>query len=130
MNSARKILASLLILIYTIVINGNLLSLAEYLIRYDYIVKNICVQKNQINNSCKGSCHLRENLKKVDEQHTTNTKSVEFRLLLNLDLHTTNKINLSDIINDVYEQIILNDHRVKSQAIIKPDTPPPKFFLQ
>lgn len=87
MFTVRNTISTLLILFYFILINGELVSLAEYYIRYDYIVKNLCVQRNKLKNTCKGSCHLKENLDKVDENSKEIPKSVEFRNLISVDTH-------------------------------------------
>lgn len=37
-------------------------------INRDFIAKNLCVKKDEVNNCCKGSCHLNKKLEEEDKQ--------------------------------------------------------------
>lgn len=127
MNLTRKILIHILTLIYLVAINGNLISLAEYYIRYDYIVKNLCVQKDKVINKCKGSCHLKANLDKLDETSNESTKSIEIKNLFMLDIHfSANSLGMSNF-NNLFSYLALKNQMNNYQNYIKPLTPPPKF---
>ncbi len=90
MSIFYKLFATFLILVYLVVINGNLISLLEYYIRYDYIIKNLCVQREKDENTCKGSCHLEENLNKINPESPKSTESIEVRFLNGIDFHLNN----------------------------------------
>jgi len=45
----------------------------EYVIRQDYIEKNLCVQKDYPENTCHGKCYLHEQLNKQSDTHDTET---------------------------------------------------------
>ncbi|MCR4416180.1 MAG: hypothetical protein NUV92_00340 [Ignavibacteria bacterium] len=128
MFTVRNTISTLLILFYFILINGELVSLAEYYIRYDYIVKNLCVQRNKLKNTCKGSCHLKENLDKVDENSKEIPKSIEFRNLISVDTHLNTVNHNYDYSLYVISFLILNKLDYKQQTDIDVLTPPPKFF--
>jgi len=124
--SARKLISSFLIIIYFLLINGELISLAEYYIRYDYIVKNLCVQKDRVDNTCKGSCHLKQNLDKVDETSKDFPKSVELRNFIFIDHHLiSNNKNLYDYFNFIFCSLFF-DEIDKNQINLEVQTPPPK----
>ncbi len=57
----------------------------DYAINFDFIVKNICVQKDEIENMCMGSCYLTEQLKQklLEAQDNTAKKenTVSFQML-------------------------------------------------
>ena len=38
------------------------LPLLSYVINYDYIVKELCINKDKINTECNGKCHLKKEL--------------------------------------------------------------------
>ncbi len=126
MSLSRKVFIPFLILIYFAVINGNLISLAEYLIRYDYIVKNLCVQKNNIKNTCKGSCHLKQNLEKVNESNGSNPESIELKLLSSIDIHYNQNISLFNYDKHNCKRIALQNQRKINQFEIEPETQPPE----
>ena len=52
-----------------------LLPYFEYVINKDFIENNLCVEKDNPNNSCQGKCYLHEQLKK--EAETTNSDTNE-----------------------------------------------------
>ncbi len=47
----------------------------EYLIHKEYIEKNLCVQKENPENSCHGKCYLHERLKKQSEHSDENSNN-------------------------------------------------------
>ena len=58
----NKIFVVTLILFYLISINVPLVYYAEHEINIDYIVKNLCEQKDEGDNLCVGNCYLKKNL--------------------------------------------------------------------
>lgn len=52
----------------------------------EYIAKNLCVKKEEVNNCCKGSCHLNKKLEEEDKKEQKSpiqnlTKEVEIQLI-------------------------------------------------
>src|SRR5512133_2174272 len=60
-----SILYLLVILFYLL---RPLLPYFEYVINRNYIVKNLCIEKDNPENTCNGKCYLHEQLKKTSEQ--------------------------------------------------------------
>lgn len=51
-----------------------LLPIVEYVVNYDYIIKELCVDKDKIENTCKGKCHLSKKMGEASEQHDPSNK--------------------------------------------------------
>lgn len=47
------------------------LPLVNYAVNYDYIVKNVCIQRDIQNSNCKGKCFLGKELAKTEKQSTS-----------------------------------------------------------
>jgi hypothetical protein len=45
----------------------------DFKISQDFIAKELCVKKEVENNTCQGTCHLKKELKKVEEQEQKQT---------------------------------------------------------
>ncbi len=52
-----------------------LLPIAEYLLNYDYITKELCVDKNKIDNTCKGKCYLSKKMGEASKQQEPSDKT-------------------------------------------------------
>ncbi len=126
MSIFYKLFATFLILVYLVVINGNLISLLEYYIRYDYIIKNLCVQREKDENTCKGSCHLEENLNKINPESPKSAESIEIRFLNGIDFHLNNTTSYTKPIGFKIKYTRLLDFSFRNNLKLKPDTPPPK----
>ncbi len=46
----------------------------DWLVNYDYIVEELCVEKDEVVNDCCGSCVLTDNLEKVVVEENNNEK--------------------------------------------------------
>ena len=62
-----KTQASILLLVLSFNIFAPLVPWLEYAVNYEFIVKNLCVQKNEEVNTCNGMCHLKENIEKQED---------------------------------------------------------------
>ncbi|NML57996.1 hypothetical protein [Chryseobacterium cheonjiense] len=65
-----KFLISIFI-IFTIALRP-VLPLINYAVNYDYIVKNLCENRNIPQSTCKGKCYVSKELAKTEKQSTTN----------------------------------------------------------
>ena len=56
----------------------------EYVVNYDFIVHNLCEQKDELENMCMGKCHLNKELvNKIKEmQNKPENKEKEFNFLM------------------------------------------------
>ena len=56
-----------------------------YLINYDYVVKELCINKNNMASHCDGKCQLKSELAKASDNHESSrdkkVKAVEYELL-------------------------------------------------
>lgn len=97
--------------------------LAVYALNYNYIVKELCKEKDNAENMCLGKCHLAKEIQKQVDPEDDNNKLI---ILENIKVPhlLTNKFkfictsNLSIGINEHSRKII--------KILLKPLTPPPK----
>jgi len=79
----------------------NTLILSNYVLNYDYIVNELCVEKDVKDSCCKGSCHLNKEFEKKEssEQNSTTDWSSSF------ELETT--VNQLDVLGkkDVFKEL-------------------------
>lgn len=61
--------ATVVPLILTLFGNAFLKSivLVDFTVNQEFIVKTLCIQKYEVNNTCKGQCHLSKQLDKADK---------------------------------------------------------------
>jgi len=117
------------VLSYFISINANLVAYFEYLVNYDFIVQNLCVQKDEPINTCHGHCHLRKNLEKVEENNgTKERKNVELKTNVKIENHRLTS-TVCNLIPNITSLIFYN---FNVNYLIKPfvekNDPPPRQF--
>lgn len=76
-NSSLKFLLSIFI-IFTIAIRP-VLPLINYAVNYDYIVKNLCENRNVPQSTCKGKCYVGKELAKTEKQ--TNPQTIKISVI-------------------------------------------------
>ncbi|MET3034983.1 hypothetical protein ABXT08_02660 [Chryseobacterium sp. NRRL B-14859] len=81
-----KVLVSILI-IFTIAIRP-VLPLINYAVNYDYIVKNLCENRNIPQSTCKGKCYVKKELAKTEKQSNT-SQTIK---IAGLDVFLSNEI--------------------------------------
>jgi len=64
------------------------LPLINYAVNYDYIVKNLCENRNIPQSTCKGKCYVEKELAKTEKQ-SNNTQNVK---IAGLDVFLSNEI--------------------------------------
>ncbi|WP_419869025.1 hypothetical protein [Chryseobacterium sp. CT-SW4] len=69
-----KLLISIFI-IFTMAVRP-VLPLVNYAVNYDYIVKNLCVNKDKPLSTCKGKCYVEKELVKTEKQSGTSTVKI------------------------------------------------------
>jgi hypothetical protein len=123
----KNFLILIISLLYFAGINANLISWFEYKINYDFIVKFLCLQKDEPENLCHGSCHLKKNLEQNDEDKKPAEKPTREINGFNIALHFTEIISNPNKIfckTQKYSSYITQNFQ---SNFIQPDSPPPKL---
>ena len=123
----KKIFSISFIFLYTFIIGANTLGFIYFKINQQYIAKNICVQKDEVENLCMGSCYLKAIQKKLHEHEnksegtqTPNIKPpIQFETMLNEDFCLNSKPEL--------ENTFIIDYYTPLERSVEPLTPPPKL---
>lgn len=128
MIPAKKIFTLLILLFYLLAINANLIAWIEYNINYDFIVKFLCIQKDESENLCHGSCHLKKSLEQNEEQNKPANKQNREIPYYSISLHIDNNEKENENLNNRTQKYIsfLSDNIPSN--IIEPDSPPPKVL--
>jgi len=75
------------------------LPLINYAVNYDYIVKNLCENRNVPQSTCKGKCYVEKELAKTEKQSNTsqNIKIAGLDVFLSNEIFSFSNKNLLDI---------------------------------
>lgn len=102
--------------------------LINYAVNYEYIVKNLCENKDITDSSCKGKCFVQKELAKTEKQSNNfqNIKIVGIDVFISGDILSFSAIN-SEFLNEKVDA----DHSVlyKSQSFSKIFHPPLIEFI-
>jgi hypothetical protein len=122
----RNLLIITTILLYLISSNMALVYLASHKFNIDYIVKFLCIQKDEEENLCGGSCQLKDKLESVDDKSDSEAseKSILLTFILNYHLLTAQTCNELFKYSSLY--YITSDEKDLIEASITPETPPPQ----
>lgn len=124
----KRILIVTISLFYLAGINANLLSWFEYELNYEFIVKFLCIQKDEPENLCHGSCHLKKNLEQNEGNKKPAEKPSRETNNFNIAFHLIEKIsNSNKILFKIQEYSSYNTQNFQSN-FIQPDSPPPKLI--
>lgn len=124
----KRILIITISLFYLAGINANLLSWFEYELNYEFIVKFLCIQKDEPENLCHGSCHLKKNLEQNEGNKKPAEKPSRETNNFNIAFHLIEKIsNSNEILFKIQEYSSYNTQNFQSN-FIQPDSPPPKLI--
>lgn len=66
----KQITVWVLIVAFNFSILGKIITIFNFYKNQNFIENNLCVQKNEKNNCCKGQCHLNKELSKLDDFQT------------------------------------------------------------
>ncbi|WP_051473848.1 hypothetical protein [Aquimarina macrocephali] len=101
----------------------------EYIMNYDYIVKNLCINKDRPRLKCDGKCYLKKQLAKESDSENNPFKDkkskneiqhiVFFQLLLDFDL----KNEPENTVENNYK----TTQEIISKLLITDISPPPEF---
>lgn len=76
----QKVLAILLLFCLSLQCTVKLGIVAWFKINQDYIAKNICINRDKPQMKCNGKCHLKKQLKKVENDGSASGKDVPTKL--------------------------------------------------
>lgn len=102
----------------------------QWNLQREYIEQNLCVQRNVADNDCKGQCHLKKQLDKVDNSEEENQAQIPLKLKLieseYLPVLLSNiSTNKPSQINDPYYSI--GNSLYQFLLVKKNDRPPQRF---
>lgn len=126
-NSRYKGLLFILVSIFLIITFYKPIVLSNFLIHREYIIKSLCVQKdNQID--CYGKCQLKKMLKNTsDEDHLLNDlKNLERLFEIDFFLQNIVQFKKNQLIDDEICVVVYNKHIVRPVLEVK--TPPPQMI--
>jgi hypothetical protein len=88
------------------------LPLFNYAMNYDYIVKNLCENRNIPQSTCKGKCYVAKELAKTEKQSNTNQtiKISGLDVFISHEVLSFSDNNLFDVLNKKSESDYLNFH--------------------
>ncbi len=126
----KKLTISLILVVMTMNYLRIVGPFFDYVINYDYIVTELCVEKDEPVNDCCGSCVVSENLTTIieDEQDDAsipeksqqkNVKELMPHFLL------TRQVPVAHFGSKIPNHFVLAENPVKREH--KPDTPPPRL---
>lgn len=124
----RKLLVYVIITSYLSGINAYLVSWFEYNYDYDYIVKFLCVQKDEPENMCHGSCHLKANLENNEGTNKPAERTSRETNNFNISFHLAE--NSSDSNQNIFklQRYLPYDSNNSQSNSRQPDSPPPKLI--
>ena len=67
----------ILLAVYEFHVFRIIVPLIDYAINYNYIVTQLCEQKDEIDNNCKGKCHLSKEIQREAENSNKSESIVE-----------------------------------------------------
>jgi len=69
-----KVYSIFFLAVLTLYILRPVIPFVEYAVNKDYIVKNLCINRDKPKSCCEGKCHLKKELSKSDTSSETTTK--------------------------------------------------------
>ena len=125
MNFSTKLIGALLLFTYFTYVFRVLIPLINYSINYNYIVEELCKERELEDNTCLGKCHLANEIKKQVDPITNNTQIPQIDLLKIPHFMNSNK---NEFINDFSTISFQKNSAFLIYSVIKPIIPPPKQF--
>lgn len=116
----------ILFTVYFLGISQPLIPFLDYLVNFDFIVENICEQRDEIENLCMGKCYLNNQIIEKILEKETNPEQKESQI--NIQMLA---FHLIEEAAEGKEKIVISKYNSpyifnNIQASIKPNIPPPK----
>jgi hypothetical protein len=126
LKKLKNKLSILLLLLYVTVAFNYLIPVLTHYIFNDYIIQKICVQREIVENSCQGKCHLTKQINEKKENTSSQTK-----VKTQIDYDFSNIIHQfdSDIFLSKKERIYYTVESTPINFNIEPIKPPPKYYI-
>ena len=121
----RKLISAFLIIIYFSLSLKDFTPLFFYKINLNYIIKNLCEEKDEVENLCMGHCYLNKKVKQATDETPNNTtprtvvKILESHFISEMNLGINFQFNSEKKKFPQIRYVILSNN-------IKPLFPPPK----
>ena len=119
-----KSLGIILLAVYCFNVFRIVIPLIDYSVNFNYIVSQLCEQKDDLDNTCRGKCHLSKKLQKQTEKAEKSKSVVQLdfvkiphQLLINLKLDEPNRSELL---------LYFHFNTDLIQQLIRPVLPPPR----
>lgn len=121
----KKLIILIVAVFYLSAASGFLTVYVGFLLNKNFIATELCVKKDIDNNSCKGNCHVKKELKKEAEKKSS-------PLSINV---SENKYESLPVINVLENYIALSKEKYltlllkkETSSNILPEIPPPEIF--
>jgi hypothetical protein len=114
-----------LVLNYVLTILSPLTPWFQYWVRYDYIVKNLCVNKDKPESCCKGKCHLKKEIQK-QEKEENKQEPKERKETRTQDIHLLTETNIGTMRKKSGDYYTYAGNSDIKQLNFPPDLPPPR----
>lgn len=124
----KKILCILIAAGTLIISSRGIVIWLEYKISQNYIVKNLCVEKDKSKNTCQGKCHLKAHLDESDKEKNRSADKLPL-LRIKFDENIAgvfNKEGKINIRNHKNDELLFFDNNKISKEKKEPPSPPPK----
>jgi hypothetical protein len=119
-----KIINTVLLFTYFTYVFRVILPLVDYAVNYNFIVSELCEQKDEVENKCLGKCHLTKEISKQTEIPDKNNLIIKIDLLKIPHVAQSEKSNslLKEFRKTSLNKFIEKEIKLTS----KPNLPPPK----
>ena len=127
MKLRKKILSLIFLIVYsTVAFNFTIPVVTHYLFK-DYIVQNVCVKREVVENKCQGNCHLKKQFSKNENtnKNDENPKAVSQFNFSSSHLLPVNSSKIFLVFNKNKYLILCLKQLI---GFSSPNVPPPKIF--
>lgn len=125
MTAYLKILNLILLLIYSSYVFRSVFPLVDYVINYNFIVSELCEQKDNPENMCMGKCHLQKEMKK---QVTEESNPKQLVVLENFKIDHITYYNSQSDFHPAFIKFFISDFKLANLLLYEPLSPPPKIL--
>ena len=89
-----------------------LVPVVEYAVNYDYIVKNLCENRNVPQSTCKGKCYVGKELAKTEKQSNSSQtiKIAGLDVFISHDILSFSALLNSELLTEVPDSSYFNSH--------------------
>lgn len=121
-----KLLNITLLLIYSTYVFRIIIPLIDYTINYNYIVSELCEQKDEAENTCLGKCHLTKEIKKQSDTPEGNKVLVKIDFL---KIPHTFDFNSNTFLKACNKILAAHSTDKEMLLVSQPNLPPPKILV-